>query len=265
MTENYLNFFFKGLACRDPDRPAPFEKIASSTSLFIDAEYLPDGIKINDPRSMKLKDMKDFFTHVGNRERCHGIREAFQFKKVLSSRKKGSIRDARYKEVDSEIDHTPAPTTTPISRRSTISQSQERPDTEKEASPTLTLSTISGDEEQGGDKDMEVEPAPGPGHTKQQPNPVGHSTNTYEQQDDDDDDSDTPPAPARSHTKAYNPAPVPATSQSRRRKQEDAPTEGTRKSSRQQNIKLTNTQPAPNEGEREGNLRSSRSKGKRRI
>ena len=85
------------LACRDDERQAPFEKIMENPSTFIDAEYMPTGISMKDPRSMKLESLITFFKHVRNREASHGIPNAFRFKAVLSGRKKGVLGPARYK------------------------------------------------------------------------------------------------------------------------------------------------------------------------
>jgi hypothetical protein len=87
-----------GLACRGRTRQAPFERIAACQSEFIAAEYLPAGVTITDPRSMKLDVMLKFFEHIAEREKSHGVTQAFRFKAILSSRKKGSILPAHYKD-----------------------------------------------------------------------------------------------------------------------------------------------------------------------
>jgi hypothetical protein len=86
------------MACRDKTRQAPFERIAASTSEFISAEYLPNGVSFQDPRSMKLDSLVKFFQHVFQREASYGISNAFRFKSILSSRKKGDIRPSRYED-----------------------------------------------------------------------------------------------------------------------------------------------------------------------
>jgi hypothetical protein len=91
-----------GLACRNRERQAPFERISAKQSDFIDAEYVPNNMKIKDPRSMKLDHMVSFFEHIAEREASEGIANAFRFKAILSSRKKGSLRPAQYKEVGAE-------------------------------------------------------------------------------------------------------------------------------------------------------------------
>lgn len=96
-----------GLACKDWDRQAPFNRISSNPSDFIDPEYLPNGIKICDPRSMKLDALIKFFQHITGRETSHGITDAFRFKAVLSTRKKGVLRKPRYNISDAESDPAP--------------------------------------------------------------------------------------------------------------------------------------------------------------
>jgi hypothetical protein len=93
-----------GLACRDQDRQAPFQRIAAKPSDFIDPKHLPNGITISDPRSMKLESIVKFFQHVAAREATHGIQQAFRFKAVLSSRKEGRLRDARYNDFGAELE-----------------------------------------------------------------------------------------------------------------------------------------------------------------
>lgn len=58
---------------------------------------------MNDPRSMKREDIIKFFQHIALREGSHGIPNAFRFKAVLSSRKKGKLVKTRYFD-----DHEPA-------------------------------------------------------------------------------------------------------------------------------------------------------------
>lgn len=47
---------------------------------------------------MKLNSLIEFFKHVSLRETSHGVANAFRFKSILSSRKKGVLKPARYKD-----------------------------------------------------------------------------------------------------------------------------------------------------------------------
>lgn len=80
----------------------------ANPSDFIEADYLPTGISIKDPRSMRLESLIQFFKHVLLREASHGIRNAFRFKAVLSSRKSGMMRPANY--INDGADNEPLPT-----------------------------------------------------------------------------------------------------------------------------------------------------------
>ena len=71
---------------------------------FIEADYLPTGISIKDPRSMRLDSLIQFFKHVSQRETSNGIPNGFRFKAVLSSRKKGSLLLANYKHNGNDSD-----------------------------------------------------------------------------------------------------------------------------------------------------------------
>ena len=80
------------MACKDGNRQAPFESIASNQSDFINDEYLPNGMKLNDPWSMKQEALMKFFHYIASQEVSHGIHEAFKFKAVFSSRRKGVLQ-----------------------------------------------------------------------------------------------------------------------------------------------------------------------------
>ena len=95
---------FLELACRDDERQAPFEKIVVNPSDFIEADYLPTGISIKDPCSMRLDSLIQFFKHVSQRETSHGIPNGFRFKAISSSRKKGSLLLANYKHDGNDMD-----------------------------------------------------------------------------------------------------------------------------------------------------------------
>ena len=56
---------------------------------------------------MKLEAIIKFFKHIAAREAAHGIPQAFRFKSVLSSRKKGDLHPARY--LDMGADSEPEP------------------------------------------------------------------------------------------------------------------------------------------------------------
>jgi hypothetical protein len=97
---SYIYIILLELACRDDQRQAPFERMASNPTDFFDPEYIPTGLHMKDPRSMKVDSLVTFFKHVAERESSHGISHAFKFKSVLSSRKKGTLLPARYKDDD---------------------------------------------------------------------------------------------------------------------------------------------------------------------
>lgn len=61
---------------------------------------MPTDVELKDPRSMKVDSLVKFFKHVADREDSHGILDSFKFKSVLSSRKKGTLLPARYKDDD---------------------------------------------------------------------------------------------------------------------------------------------------------------------
>ena len=62
------------------------------------AKYLPRGVTLNNPRSMRREEMIKLFQHIGNRQTSHGVTDAFRFKAVLSSRKLGNLNQVKYDE-----------------------------------------------------------------------------------------------------------------------------------------------------------------------
>jgi hypothetical protein len=48
---------------------------------------------------MRRDDMIKFFEHIGLQETTHGIKDAFRFKAVLSSRRKGNMEEVKYHEI----------------------------------------------------------------------------------------------------------------------------------------------------------------------
>jgi hypothetical protein len=85
------------------------------------SKYLPRGLSLKDPRSMRREDMVKFFEHIGNRQSSHGIRDAFRFKAVLSSRKKGDLGGVKYMEPQRDLNPAltlgitvPMPTEIPV-------------------------------------------------------------------------------------------------------------------------------------------------------
>ena len=198
---------------------------------------------------MKLKDLKAFFIHVGNRERSHGIPDAFRFKKVLSSRKKGTIYDARYREADLDSDHTPVPTPTPISHRSSSSNNQLSFLFGNETSTTRFHTNISGEPEQRGDEDTDTAPPPSdmtPALSDTTPAPSDIDTQPDIEAPPLLSDSDMP----RAHEDNSAQGPAPSLVQ------------GTRKSTRQQVKKMANTNQGLVVTGADTKRRSTRSKGK---
>lgn len=142
---------YSELACRDDQRQAPFERLAARPLDFIDAEYMPTDISIKEPRNMKLDALVKFFKHVSEREISHGVADAFRFKSVLHSRKKGEFRRARYKEDGDELgeDNEDEVPQAPKRRKRRKAQPQENEDhhilnaqTEESSARTLQSDSI---------------------------------------------------------------------------------------------------------------------------
>jgi hypothetical protein len=84
---------------------------------------MPTGVSLKDPRTMKLDSLTKFFEHISRREETNGISKAFRFKAVLSSRKKGSLRPARYAD-DVDVESGDADIVPPKRRKRRKPQSE---------------------------------------------------------------------------------------------------------------------------------------------
>lgn len=104
------------------DRQAPFTRIAQKQRDFIENKYIPRGLTLKDPRSMRRDEMITFLKHIGNRQLSHGIKDAFKFKAVLSSRKKGDIGGAKYHDPEPNPAYTMATTDDPTEHPSNTSR-----------------------------------------------------------------------------------------------------------------------------------------------
>jgi len=85
-----------GLASTDKERQALFRRIASKQMDFIKSKYIPCGINLDDPCTMKRESIVKLFEHIAVREVSHGVQDAFGFKNILSSRKQGALLPSRY-------------------------------------------------------------------------------------------------------------------------------------------------------------------------
>ena len=63
------------------------------------SKYLPCGLMLKDPRTMRQEDIIKFFKHVSNWQSSHGVKDAFKFKAVLSSHKKGNLNGSKYNDL----------------------------------------------------------------------------------------------------------------------------------------------------------------------
>ena len=61
----------------------PMNALATNTTDFVSAEYLPNAITICDPRNMRKEDIQSFFGHIKQRQDQYGAENAFRFRKAL--------------------------------------------------------------------------------------------------------------------------------------------------------------------------------------
>lgn len=103
--------FAVGLACGGKKRQTPFQRLSEKQSDFILAKYLPPDVTLQSPRAMHREVMVKVFKHIAAREASHGVKDAFRFRAVLSSRKQGTLGPACY--FDSKLEGVrPAPAVT---------------------------------------------------------------------------------------------------------------------------------------------------------
>ena len=60
------------------NRQAPFTRIAQKQSDFVMSKYLPCGLTLKDPRTMRQEDIIKFFKHVSNQQSSHSVKDAFK-------------------------------------------------------------------------------------------------------------------------------------------------------------------------------------------
>src|SRR5271163_4165545 len=60
------------------------------------SKYLPRGLKLLDPRAMRQEDIVKIFKHISTRQISHGVRDAFRFKAVMTSRKGSNLDKTHY-------------------------------------------------------------------------------------------------------------------------------------------------------------------------
>ncbi|KAF8805983.1 hypothetical protein BYT27DRAFT_7257398 [Phlegmacium glaucopus] len=160
------------LASRDTERQAPFTRISLKQSEFIQAKYIPRGVTLNDPRMMKREAMLQFFHHIAARQESHGIQDVFRFKAILSSRKKGSLLEAKY--FDTEAKQQPAPAPAPRRKKKAPKAQADNWDKdpvilvepEPESVPSLTL-----DPAYNFDRPLDLDPSLDPALDCQPPSP----------------------------------------------------------------------------------------------
>jgi len=123
----------------------PFTRIAADNSDFFEDDYIPRDLTIKSPRLMKQHQLLTFFRHVSAREQTHGIHNAFQFKCVLSGRKKGSLQPVQYVAGASAGGTSMVATTQPETQRETVGGTSmvatTQPETQRE---TVELGTSGG-------------------------------------------------------------------------------------------------------------------------
>ena len=78
---------------------APFTWIAQKQSDFVMSKYIPCGLMLKGRRTMRQEDIIKFFKHVSNQQSSHGVKDAFKFKAVLSSCKKGDLNGSQYNDL----------------------------------------------------------------------------------------------------------------------------------------------------------------------
>src|ERR1700678_3705531 len=60
------------------------------------SKYFPRGLKLLDPRAMRQEDIVKIFKHISTRQISHGVRDAFRFKAVMTSRKGSNLDKTHY-------------------------------------------------------------------------------------------------------------------------------------------------------------------------
>ncbi|KJA24328.1 hypothetical protein HYPSUDRAFT_53717 [Hypholoma sublateritium FD-334 SS-4] len=108
--EELLRISTSTLLKGEGERSLPYQRIHDDQAKYIEAKYLPEGLKLIDPRNMKQADMLAFVKHIAEQQVTNESAQVFRFAKVATSRKThGSDRHqaAKYPE-DHSVDENMA-------------------------------------------------------------------------------------------------------------------------------------------------------------
>jgi len=103
------------------EKSEPIEVVTQT--YFIKSKYIPRGINLDDPRTMKRESIIKLFEHIAAQEVFHGVQDAFKFKNILSSCKQGALLPSRYPSAKSGANDNITPA--PAPRRKSKSQRRE--------------------------------------------------------------------------------------------------------------------------------------------
>ena len=87
----------------------PYARLAKNQSRYIEAKYVPNGITLIEPRSLKQADGFNFLKHIATRQALHKPPDVFRFSRVGISRKtKEADRHRRAKYPDEQTEESSA-------------------------------------------------------------------------------------------------------------------------------------------------------------
>jgi len=82
----------------------PYATIEENQEAFIERKYLPPGMVLRKPRTMKEGDIAKLFEYIAHRQELHGAEDAFQFASI-KHKNKGPLR-AKYPAPVPNVDHS---------------------------------------------------------------------------------------------------------------------------------------------------------------
>jgi len=82
----------------------PYATIEEDQETFIERKYLPPGMVLRKPRTMKEGDITKLFEYIAHRQEVHGAEDAFRFASI-KHKNKGPLR-AKYPTAVPNVDHS---------------------------------------------------------------------------------------------------------------------------------------------------------------
>ncbi|GLB45741.1 hypothetical protein LshimejAT787_2700110 [Lyophyllum shimeji] len=155
IVRKFLNAYYR-LASRYTERAAPYGALKGDNRKFVDAEYIPSGLTLQEPGNLKMDELKKLLNFWREREAMYGVRNTFRFAKWIRG-KEGMVA-----AIYSNLPRDAAPPRTRRKRKSKKSTKHKGETAELELQGDETFDSRSN-------ASFTPAPAPAPTPTPEQP------------------------------------------------------------------------------------------------